>query len=262
MAGAGASGATEEPEPVMGLGWALFPYAILTAVAVLVQLVEPLESFLAGVSIAPSFPEVSTGFGVVNAASDAYEPLTPLAHPGGYLVLAALAAWPVYRLRGYFRSWQERSDPPPIWSTTVSEFVPAATAVTTFLVLASVMSHSGQTEVFALGIAAVAPPLVYAFLANVIGIVGALVTNSSTSSNVLFAPVHTTVAANLGVSQAAVLAAQSTGGAVGNVVAPTNIIMGTTTAGAGGKEGEIMRKTIPWAAAVAVLTGLATILLT
>jgi L-lactate permease len=136
---------------------------------------------------------------------------------------------------------------------------PAATAVVTFLVLASVMSYSGQTEVLALGIAAVAPPLVYAFVANIIGIVGALVTNSSTSSNVLFAPVHTTIAANLGISQAAVLAAQSTGGAVGNVVAPTNIILGTTTAGISGKEGEILRKTIPWAATVAVLTGLATI---
>jgi lactate permease len=258
---AGASGAAEEPEPVMGLGWTLFPYAVLTVVAVLVLLVEPVESFLEGVSIAPSFPEVSTGFGVVNEASNAYEPLTPLAHPGGFLVLAALAAWPVYRLRGFFRSWRERADAPPVLSTTVSEFVPAATAVVTFLILASVMSHSGETEVFALGIAAVAPPLVYAFLANIIGIVGALVTNSSTSSNVLFSPVHTAVAANLGISQAAVLAAQSTGGAVGNVVAPTNIILGTTTAGASGKEGEIMRMTIPWAAAVAVLTGLATMLL-
>ncbi len=256
---AGSSGAAEEPEPVMGLGWALFPYAVLTVVSVLVLLVEPVQSFLEGVSIAPSFPEVSTGFGVVNEAAHAYEPLTPLSHPGGFLILAALAAWPIYRLRGYFRSWQERSHPPPILSTTVSEFVPAATAVVTFLVLASVMSHSGETEVFALGIAAVAPPLVYAFLANIIGIVGALVTNSSTSSNVLFSPVHTTIAATQGVSQAAVLAAQSTGGAVGNVVAPTNIILGTTTAGAGGEEGRILRMTIPWAAAVAVLTGLATI---
>lgn len=249
----------DEPEPTMGLGWALFPYAILTVVALLVLLVQPIASFLEQVSFGPPFPEVATGFGVVNEASSAYEPLTPLAHPGGFLLLAALAAWIAYRAKGHFRAWQERTDPPPIWSTTISDAVPASTAIVTFLVLASVMSHSGQTEVLALGIAAVASPVVYAFLANVIGIVGALVTNSSTSSNVLFAPVHTTIAASEGVSQSAVLAAQSTGGAVGNVIAPTNIILGATTAGITGREGEIMRKTLPWAGVVAVLTGAATI---
>ncbi len=252
---------TEEPEPVMGLGWALFPYAVLTVVSMLVLLVEPVAALLEQVSIAPSFPTVSTGFGVVNEGAEAYEPLTPLSDPGGFLLLAALISWPVYRARGYFRAWRDRADPPPIWSTTVSDSVPALTAVVTFLVLASVMSHSGQTEVLALGIAAVAPPLVYAFLANIIGIIGALVTNSSTSSNVLFAPVHTTIAETQGVSQATVLAAQSAGGAVGNVVAPTNIILGTTTTGISGEEGAVLRKTIPWAAVVAVLTGLATMAL-
>ncbi len=255
----GPDGEEEEPEPVMGLGWALFPYAVLMVVALVVLLIEPVESFLDDVSFGPAVPEVTTGYGVVNEGTDDYEPLAPLTHAGGFLVFAALVAWPVYHLRGYIRAWRDRADPPPIWSTTVREFIPAGTAVVTFLVLASVMSHSGQTEVLALGIADVAPPLVYAFLANVIGIIGALVTNSSTSSNVLFSEVHTTVAAEQGLSQSAVLAAQSTGGAVGNVVAPTNIVLGTTTAGNRGEEGAILRKTIPWAAVVAVLTGLATL---
>ena len=249
----------DEPEPVMGLGWALFPYGVLTVVSLLVLLIEPVEDFLGGFSFGPAFPEVTTGYGVVNEATSSYEPLSLLTHASGFLLFAVVVSWPVYRMRGYFQTWKERADPPPILSTTVSDSVPASTAVVTFLVLAAVMSHSGQTEVLALGIAEVAPPVVYAFLANVIGIVGALVTNSSTSSNVLFSPVHTTIAAQQDLSQAAVLAAQSTGGAVGNVVAPTNIILGTTTAGISGAEGEILRKTIPWTAAVAVLTGLATI---
>lgn len=253
--------AEEEPEPVMGLGWALLPYGILIVISVLVLLVEPIESFLRVFSVALPFPEVSTGYGLVTEGADAYAPLEPLAEPGGLLLFAALLAWVAYRLRGFFGSWQDRADPPPIWATTVSETVPAATAIVTFLVLASVMSHSGQTEVLALGIAAVASPVVYAFLANFIGIIGALVTNSSTSSNVLLAPVHTTVAADLNISQAGVLAAQSQGGAVGNVLAPTNIILGTTTTGIRGQEGAILRKTIPWALVVAVLTGFATILL-
>lgn len=249
----------EEPEPVMGLGWALFPYAVLTVVSVVVLLVPAIESLLEKPQIGPSFPEVSTGLDLVVESGDPYEPISPLTHAGGFLLAATLIAWPVYRARGYFRRWKERSNPPPIVSTTISDSVPAAIAVVTFLVLASVMSHSGQTEVLALGIAEVSPPVVYAFLANFIGVIGALVTNSSTSSNVLFSPVHSSIAAQQGISQAAVIAAQSTGGAVGNVIAPMNLVLGTTTAGISGKEGEILRKTIPWAAVVAVLTGIATI---
>ncbi len=257
----GSESVEDEPEPTMGLGWALFPYLILAVVSVLVLLIEPIESFLGGVSFGPSFPEVSTGYDVVSEAGEPYEPLSLFTHAGGFLLFAALVAAPVYRMRGYFTEWKQRSDPPPIWSTTASDFLPAGSAVVTFLVLAALMRHSGQTEVLALGIAEVAPPVVYAFLANVIGIIGALVTNSSTSSNVLFSPVHTTIAAEHGISQATVIAAQNTGGAVGNVIAPTNIILGTTTAGVSGSEGEILRKTLPWAAVVAVITGVVTVAL-
>ena len=69
----------------------------------------------------------------------------------GDLLAAVLVTWPVYRARGYFRAWQETAHPRPIWWMTAADSVPASTAVTTFLVLASVMSHSGQTEVLALG---------------------------------------------------------------------------------------------------------------
>ncbi len=248
-----------EAKPVMGLGWALMPYLVLTVASVVVLLIAPIQDFLARWSIAPAFPEVSTGFGWTTEAAEQYEPLTPLTHPAGFLLFAIVIAAIVYRARGYFEAWRDRADPPPVWRTTASDSIPASAAVVTFLILAAVMSHSGQTEVLALGIAAATAPFVYAFLANFIGVLGALVTNSSTSSNVLFAPVHTTVAASQGISQSAVLAAQSAGGAVGNVIGPSNIILGATTAGISGKEGEIFRKTIPWAAGVAVLTGLATI---
>jgi len=33
--------------------------------------------------------------------------------------------------------------------------------------------------------------------------------------------------------------------AIGNAIAPANIVMGAGTAGISGKEGEIMRKTLP-----------------
>ena len=252
---------TEPEKPIMGLGWALAPYGILTVLSVAVLAIPPVQSFLERFSFGPEFPEVSTGYGVVNDAEEAYEPFALLAHPSGLLLMAALAAWLLYRLRGYFKTWREQADPPPIWSSAVSEATPASAAVVTFLVLAAIFSHSGQVDVLALGIAEVSAPPVYAFAATFIGIIGTLVTSSSTSSNILFSPMQDAVASNQDLSQSAIIAAQSAGGAIGNVIAPVNVVLGTTAVGATGQEGVVIRKALLWLLPVAALTGLATILM-
>ena len=58
-----------------------------------------------------------------------------------------------------------------------------------------------------------------------------------------------------------VVAGQGAGGATGNVIAPANIVLGTSTAGIAGREGEILRKVLPWTVLTGVLTGIATIIL-
>ena len=63
-----------------------------------------------------------------------------------------------------------------------------------------------------------------------------------------------------GLSEATILAAQNAGGAIGNAIAPANLVMGASTAGISGQEGEIPRKTLPWTLAALVLTGAATVL--
>jgi lactate permease len=146
-----------------------------------------------------------------------------------------------------------------ILSSVVSDAVPSSVAVLSFLVLSRVMDHSGQVTVLAQGIAEVAPPVVYAFAANWIGVLGAFMTSSNTASNVLFAPLQQQVAMTEGISEATIIAAQSTGGAIGNAIAPANVVLGTGTAGIVGREGEVLRKTLPYAIGVAILVGLATI---
>ena len=68
--------------------------------------------------------------------------------------------------------------------------VPASIPIIAFLVMASIMKHSGQNLTLAMGIAAVAPAYVFAFLSNAIGILGAFMTSSSTSSQVIFSDVQ------------------------------------------------------------------------
>ena len=80
--------------------------------------------------------------------------------------------------------------------------------------------------------------------------------------NILFGGLQQQTAAQLGgISEALVLGGQSAGGAIGNAISPGNVILGTTAAGIVGREGDVLRVTIPWVAAVGALVGLAIVLL-
>lgn len=252
----------DQPEPVMGLGMALLPYAVLTATSVLALVIGPIADTLERVEIGLAFPAVETGYDVERDAESPYSPFAPFTHPGTFLVLAALGAVLVYRAKGYFDAWSERADPAPLWDAVVRDAVPASFAIIAFLVLSKVMDHSGQTETLALGLAEVTPPVVYAFFATWIGVLGAFMTSSNTASNVLFSPLQQTVADTQGLSEASIIGAQSAGGAIGNAIAPANVVLGTGTTGSVGREGEVLRTTLPWAVAVSVLTGIATVVLT
>lgn len=251
----------EAGEPTMSLGRAAAPYGVLTVLAIGALIIGPLERALARLSVGLPFPEVTTGFGVVNEATDRYQPFQPLTHPGTFLLLAVLAALVIYRQSGAFGRRADDKGEHDVLPGLVGDAVPAAVSIVAFLMLARLLDHSGQIDVLALGIAEVAPGPVFAFLATFIGVTGAFMTSSNTASNVLFAPLQDGVAAAEGLSQSAIIAAQSNGGAIGNAIAPANIVLGTSTTGAAGQEGAVLRKTLPWTLAVAAISGVVTLLL-
>jgi len=148
-----------------------------------------------------------------------------------------------------------------VWHGLAIDAVPASVPVIAFLVMSRILDHSGQTLVLAYGIAFVAPPLVYAGIASVIGGLGAFMTSSSTASNVLFGGLQGGVAQLHGLPTESIVAAQAAGSAYGNAIGPANIVLGTSIAGVKGQEGAALRQAIPWTILVAVLTGLATIVL-
>lgn len=251
---------TDEKKPPMSTAMSFLPYILLSIFAVGSSVIPALSTLLRSWSVGLPFPEVSTGFGVVRNATDMYSPLSPLSHPGFVVLLVALIAWVLFRARGFFASWNRQSPQPgTMLGALARTAVPASVPILAFLVMAQMMNHSGQNDALALGIAAVAPAYVYAFLANGIGAIGAFTTSSSTSSNVLFSDMQVKMAELKGLSVPTILAAQSAGGAIGNAIAPANIVMGASTVGIVGKEGEIMRKTLPWTLAAVGLTGIATV---
>jgi lactate permease len=252
----------DKKEPVMGLPMALLPYVVLTLATVIALAIPPVEEALGQIEVGLPFPAVETELGIQVEAQDPYSPFAPFTHPGTFLLLAAGAGWAVYRWRGFYKAWAKQAGGTNIWGGVVGDALPASVAVIAFLMMSTLMDHSGQTDVLALGIAAVAPPLVFAFVSNFIGVVGAFMTSSNTASNILFAPLQEqTVAALEGLSEPSIIAAQSTGGAIGNAIAPANVVLGTGTAGIVGREGEVLRKTLPWAGVASVLVGAATVVL-
>jgi lactate permease len=255
-----------EPEPVMSLAFAVVPYLVLTLVAVATLVVDPVERTLERVEVGLPFPEVQTGYDVVNEAESSYSAFAPLTHPGMFLLVAAVVAWALYRRSGRYEAWAREAEASgeevqPIWSGMAGDAIPASVAIVTFLVLSQTMAHSGQTEVLALGIAEVAPPAVYAFAAGWIGLLGSFMTSSNASANIIFAPLQQTVADVEGLRESSVISAQHAGAAIGNSISPANVVLGTGAAGIIGQEGAVLRRVLPYAVSAAVLIGLGTLLL-
>ncbi|HWK68028.1 MAG TPA: L-lactate permease [Rhizobiaceae bacterium] len=254
-------GEQREAAPVMGLPMSFLPYFVLTAVTLGVLLIPAINEVMRQLQVGLPFPAVETGFGVRNEAVARYAPITVFTHPGMMVLITAIIVWIVYRAGGYYRAWAERHTPESIWSGLLIDAVPASVPVIAFLVTSRILDHSGQILTLAYGIAAVSPPLVYAGVASVIGALGAFMTSSSTASCVLFGGVQSSVAQLHGMPRETIIAAQAAGSAYGNAIAPANIVLGTSVAGASGQEGAVLRITMPWTVLVAVLTGAATIAL-
>ena len=134
--------------------------------------------------------------------------------------------------------------------------MPSGIAVIGLVIMSRLMSGTGQTVVLANGIANVLGKA-YVILAPFVGLLGTFMTGSNMSSNILFGDFQMTTANLLNVDAATVLGAQSAGGAIGSAISPSKIILGTTTAGILGSEGEVMKKligiTVPAAIVIGVL---------
>jgi lactate permease len=249
--------AADGGRPEMSVNTALFPYYFLIAITLIGLLIPPVTDFLERVEVGFPFPAAETGFGVATGAVRFYGAFAVFSHPGTFLLVAAMAGYLLFKRRGRYGAGAEKD----IGRGMTNNAIPASIAILGFLTLSQIMDHAGMVRVLAVGIAAVSPAVVYAFLANFIGILGSFMTSSNTASNILFSPLQQETAQATVLSPSQVLGGQAVGGAVGNSIAPTNVVLGTGTAQIIGKEGEVLRYTIPWALATGVLVGILALIL-
>lgn len=217
-----------------GWGWAdLAPYALILVLVLVTRLIAPLQDALSGLWLGWSWGTFAGG-------------IAPLYHPGTLLALglglAALVSGRVGAL-------------PAALGAGLRRLAPVALALLVMLVLARLMVQGGlvaQAAQAATGLAAIWP-----LVAPAIGVLGTFVSGSATASNLLFTEFQAEAARNLDLPLIAMIAAQGAGAAIGNAIAPHNIIAGAATIGMSGREGQVMSRTLPPVLGYTFLVGLA-----
>lgn len=175
----------------------------------------------------------------MNAASDCFSPFQPFTHASMFLFISSIIGLVYYKSKG----WIKEGGVKRIFVKSVTMTMPSGIAVIGLVIMSKIMSGTGQTVVLANGIANVLGK-VYVVFAPFVGLLGTFMTGSNMSSNILFGDFQMQTSALLDVNAAAVLGAQSAGGAIGSAVSPSKIILGTTTANILGSEGAVMKKII------------------
>jgi lactate permease len=130
------------------------------------------------------------------------------------------------------------------WAETVHELRFAILTVTSVLALAYVMNLSGQAATIGHFVAAAGAGL--AFLSPVLGWFGVAVSGSDTSANALFGALQVTAARESGLSPELLAAANSSGGVLGKMISPQNLTIACAAVGLAGREGDLLRKVLPW----------------
>jgi lactate permease len=225
----------DEQDPPREVLRAYAPYALIVVIFSVAQ-IPAVKDWLAGATRTFDWPWL-------DVAGPDGEPVSgnvftwPVVSTGGTLVL--LAGIGTAAVIGVHARVAVRE-----WLATVHELRFAILTVTSVLALAYVMNLSGQAATIGHCVAAAGAGL--AFLSPVLGWFGVAVTGSDTSANALFGALQVTAARESGLSPELLAAANSSGGVLGKMISPQNLTIACAAVGLAGREGDLLRKVLPW----------------
>lgn len=232
---------------------ALSGYAAMVVIILAVQLIPPLRDMLGQFVIQVNFPEVRTSLGYLTEAGPGRK-IPLFRHTGMVLAYAALVAYLIYRSNHLYQPGAMSR----ILSGTVRRVLASTVSIFSMVTMAVIMEHAGMTDVLARGIAE-GFGFLFPFFAPWIGALGAFMTGSNTNSNVVFGALQLRTAQLLGFSAAIILAGQTAGASLASVMAPTKVVVGTSTAGMSGREGDVMRRLLAYTSLLVLLISLLTV---
>jgi len=233
---------------------ALSGYILLIIITLIIQLIPGVKTLLSSVIIQFDFPETTTALGFVTAASPG-RPIVVFRHTGMILFYTAILAFFVYKSAGLYK----RGAVSNILNGTIRRVMSSSVSILSMVTMAVIMQHSGMTDTIARGLASAFGAL-YPIVAPWIGALGAFMTGSNTNSNVVFGALQQRTAELLGYTVPIILAAQTSGAALGSVMAPTKVVVGASTAGMSGREGDVMRKLVVYVGILILLISVLTII--
>lgn len=244
-----------KPNITPQLNGGLLSYGILFVSMIVISIIRPLNQWLAGVHLDSYFPQVATNTGVITAAGPGFI-YRPFTHPGFWILFSAVMA--AILLPRITRSGTAnlRAALAATWRSAL----PASIGTLFMIGLSTLMEHTGMTLTIAEGLSS-AFRAAYPLIAPLVGSLGAFATGSNTNSNILFGPMQQDVAKLLRISPIILLAAQTTGGALGSMIAPAKLAVGGSTNAMKGREGEVLRLTLPIGLACTLVIGVITLAL-
>jgi lactate permease len=227
----------EEAAPTRSLPLALMAYVILLTLAFGINLVPFLENLFNLVKITIQFPVVSTALGW-EVPAEAGRSISIFGHPGAILFYAGILSFLLYQRAGYYEKGAFKS----IWQSVSKSALTSTISILALVAMSSVMSHTGMTQIIARGISETFDRSIFPLFAPFIGTLGAFMTGTNTTSNVVFGALQQEAAELLGLSVTVILAGQTAGASVGSILAPAKVIVGCSTVGLSGKEGPVIRQ--------------------
>ncbi len=127
--------------------------------------------------------------------------------------------------------------------------------VCSLIAMSSIMDFAGMIGTLGTALA-FATGSFYPLFAPTIGCLGTFLTGSDTSSNILFGKLQSSVAGSINADPSWLAGANTAGATGGKIISPQSIAVATSACGQQGKEGEIMKKALPYALIYIVVAGL------
>ncbi len=252
---AGAAPRPADPAPAghprPSVWMAFMGYIILVILALGLRGIAPVKDYLDQWAVRIDIPASTTTRGWFVAA----EPDAGFGIPGhaGLIILySTAAAYWLYRRRKLYAPGAEHD----IWNQAGRRAFKTGVGHFLMVAVAATLGRAGMMDVLANGLSDAVPGALYAFVAPVIGALGAFVTGSNVNSNAVFATLQRDTAQMLGLSVLTILAAQTSAAAVISVMSPAKVAVGCSTVGA--SEGVVMRWLVGYGIVIILLVGVMT----
>jgi lactate permease len=209
----------------------------------------PIRSACQNIAWIPKFNEVVTSTGFITPSGNG-QILRPFSHPGVIVLLVAVVTLILFRKSQILSKETNKR----VFQITWKSAAPSSIAVISTIILAAIMEHTGMTQLLANGLA-ISFEKFFPLVSPWVGTLGAFATGSNTSSNILFSSIQKEIALILKISPAWLVAAQTTGGALGSMLSPAKVTIGCSTVGLSGKEGKVMQITLPIGLGIGLIIG-------